>query len=227
MLRNKQPESQPLDIPNLENVFKLLPGSLGISNPSTLEELRDKGLVEVSRVMLLRYPENWRRNPVLEALSHKRGRKSHFLAPDGSNIKSKVARYVRHKGLAGWRPAEISMALYNNPNFTVLNWKTKKPTRLKMRSKTVLKWEYIMGIAKPGVPLLQRIFPRWMREINGKRREGAREEQEVYRMPRRYKFYLYIVMDLLGWSEDRALWYWTKATEPLLCRRFGASGEYN
>jgi hypothetical protein len=224
---NTQTDGQPLGILNEENVFKLLPGSLGISNPSTLEELRDKGLVEVSRAMLLQDPENWRKNPVLEALSHKRGRKSHFLAPDGRNIKRKVARFMEHKAKVGWRPEEIAAELHNNPNFTVFDWKTKRKTRLRLRTRTVLKWERYMGIVKPGIPLLQRIFPRWMREINGKRREGAREEQEVYRMPRRFKFFLCIVMDLLGWDLDRATEYWWRHTEPLLYGRFGASGDYS
>jgi hypothetical protein len=193
--------SQPLDILNEENVFKLLPGSLGTGSPGTLEELRDKGVVEVSRVMLLRDPENWRRNPVFQALSRTRGRKPYFLGEDGV-FKQDVIRYVVARRKYGWPVASICRSIYHNPAFKRFDWARGRWEPLRLTVKTVLKWLYLYGLVKPGIPLVQRILRR-------RRKREERREKEVYEKGEQgFRRFLAIAMDVLGMGWVDAAVYW-------------------
>jgi hypothetical protein len=169
-----------------------------------MEDLESKGLTEVSRVMLLQDPKNRFKNPFLEALSHKRGRKPYFLGEDGV-FKQDVIDYV----VALWRNgirdvASICKAVYHR--FKHFNYSKQRWEPLRLRARTVLKWLYFYGLIKPGISLVQRVFRRIPIKVGAERE--AEREKEVYGKEKGWLRFQRIAMDILGLSYEDSAVYW-------------------
>jgi hypothetical protein len=167
--------------------------------------LRDESPSEISRKMFLRDPENWRKNPFLEALSHKRGRKPYFLGEDGV-FKQDVIDYV----VALWRNgirdvASICRAVYHR--FKHFNYARQRWEPLRLRARTVLKWLYFYGLIKPGISLVQRVFRRIPIKV-GAEREAEREKGVYENSEGGFRRFLAVAVDVLGLSYEDAAVYW-------------------
>jgi hypothetical protein len=249
MLRNKQPESQPLGILNTRiRIFKPFGGNqlswgpgrpyktkkefmeaaetlksqFNISDREAWRIARERRVETLDVIDILEMlegedleiseekpQEDWRKIPLFEALSHRRGRKPYFLNKDGV-FKDKVIRDVVTHWKNGIRNiASICSAVYHNPNFKHFNWSKKCWEPLKLRAKTVLKWLYLYGLVKPGIPLFQKVFrnkgtiPTFM----GIKREESREKG-VYEKQEGWLRFQAIAMDVLGMSYEDAAVYW-------------------